>query len=268
MTERTESVGKPPLETCGLSKAFDGVLAVSDVSVNLKTGEVTAFIGPNGAGKTTLFHLLSGALRPDAGLVEISGAKGRTVITPEGGPSSWQLAQQGVGRLFQDIRVFGRLSVLENVMLGFQQQLGESPFSAILRWRDVLTDEKLHREKALQLLEQIGLVDHAMDLAEELSYGQQKLLAITRLLATGASILLLDEPTAGLNPTMVEYMMNVVRSLAKGGKTVGIIEHNMDVVADAADRVYFMQSGKVTHSGRPDDVLENSQVRSAYIGLD
>ena len=244
-----------------ITKTFGGVHAVEEVSMRFTPGKVTALIGPNGAGKTTLFNLISGQLCPDRGTVRYQGEE-LTGMAPH------RIAGRGVGRLFQDVRLFGRMTVLDNVRSAFPDQRGESAWRAVFtRWR-VNRQEQTHTEQALELLEQVGLTEKADELGENLSYGQQKLAAIARLLAMGADTLLLDEPVAGVNPGLVGTLLNTVRRLADDGKTIVLIEHNMNVVLDVADQSYFMDDGRCVASGKPRDVLANPEVRAAYTGLD
>lgn len=249
------------LELEHITKTFGGVHAVEDVSMRFTPGKVTALIGPNGAGKTTLFNLISGQLCPDRGTVCYQGDE-LTGMAPH------RIAERGVGRLFQNIRLFGRMTVLDNVRSAFPDQCGESAWRAVLtRWQ-VNQQEQTHTESAMRLLEEVGLMDKADELGEDLSYGQQKLAAIARLLAMGADTLLLDEPVAGVNPGLVDTLLNTIRRLADDGKTVTLIEHNMNFVLDVADRSYFMDDGRRVASGQPRDVLANPEVRAAYMGLD
>jgi ABC-type branched-subunit amino acid transport system ATPase component len=249
------------LELQHITKTFGGVHAVDDVSMDFAPGEVTALLGPNGAGKTTLFNLISGQLRPDEGTVRYRGEK-LTGLKPH------QIAGRGVGRLFQDVRLFGRMTVLDNVRSAFPGQQGESAWRSVLtRWR-VNAQEQGHTERAMALLEQVGLTDKADALGENLSYGQQKLAAIARLLAMGADTLLLDEPVAGVNPDLADTLLDTVRRLADDGKTITLIEHDMNVVLDVADWAYFMDDGRQTAAGRPREVLADPDVRAAYMGLD
>lgn len=244
-----------------ITKTFGGVRAVEDVSMRFIPGKVTALIGPNGAGKTTLFNLTSGQLCPDRGTVRYQGEE-LTGMAPH------RIAGRGVGRLFQDVRLFGRMTVLDNVRSAFPDQRGESAWRTVFaRWQ-VNRQEQTHTEHALGLLEQVGLTDKADELGENLSYGQQKLAAIARLLAMGADALLLDEPVAGVNPKLVDTLLNTVRRLANDDKTVVLIEHNMNVVLDVADQSYFMDDGRRVASGQPRDVLSNPEVQAAYMGLD
>jgi neutral amino acid transport system ATP-binding protein len=248
------------LECRGLTRAFGGVLAVDDVSATFEAGKVTALVGPNGAGKTTLFHLIAGALTPSSGEVLY---RCRNLC----GLSPWHIARLGVGRLFQDVRVFKRLSVLENVLVACREQRGEYPLGALVAWRRSRRDEERHTEMALRWLRLVDLVDSRQVPAGALSYGQQKLLAIVRLVAMEANVLLLDEPAAGLHPMLIERLLGVVRGLAREGRTVVVIEHNMTVVLQVADWVYFMEEGQIVAFGSPQEVLDDPDVRATYLGL-
>lgn len=248
------------LELEKVSKSFGGLRAVNDVSATFEAGRITALIGPNGAGKTTLFHLIGGVLRPDTGIIRY---KGRRID----GLSPWRVARYGIGRLFQDVRVFNKLTALENVLSAFPHQLGENPLWSLVLRPKVVQQERQLTHQARQLLQFVGLHEHADAPAESLSYGQQKLLAIARLLAARADALLLDEPTAGVNPEMVKEILALLRQLANNGKLVILIEHNMSVVMDIADWVYFMDEGKIIAAGTPTEVLGNPTVRAAYLGM-
>ncbi len=248
------------LELIEVSKSFDGIHAVDHVSLGLEKGKITALIGPNGAGKTTVFNLISGFLKPDSG--EIS-YKGHNIV----GLSPWLVAGLGIGRLFQDVRVFNRMTVLDNVLAAIKAQRGERIFISVLARQVVVREEEKNRKKAMDLLRFVGLEDKATALAENLSYGQQKLLAIARLLAADTDVLLLDEPTAGVNPAMIKNILQVIRNLAAEGKTVAVIEHNMNVIIEIADWVYFMDDGQIVSFGLPRDVLGDPEVRRAYIGF-
>lgn len=249
------------IECRNLTKTFGGVRAVDDASVTFEEGKVTALIGPNGAGKTTLFHLISGALRPDSGEVWY---RGRRID----GIPPWRIAQMGIGRLFQDVRVFGKLTALDNVRVAFRQQNGENPLWAIVRRPVVNREEQAITEEARRWLAFVGLGEWENVPAEDLSYGQQKLLAIARLLAAGADVLLLDEPTAGVNPEMVRSLLTLIRRLAnEERKTIIVIEHNMNVVMEIADWVFFMDEGQIVAFGLPEEVLGDPTVRASYLGI-
>jgi ABC-type branched-subunit amino acid transport system ATPase component len=248
------------IELENVSKAFDGIRAVERLSLGFESAKITALIGPNGAGKTTVFNLISGLIRPDDGAIRYR-QKNIAGLAP------WDIARMGIGRLFQDVRLFERLTVKDNVLAAFKQQKGESAFISVIAPFRVAQEERSLLTQALKLLEFVGLAEKANDLAENLSYGQQKLLAIARLLAADAEVLLLDEPTAGVNPQMVASLLEVIRRLAKEGKTVVVIEHNMNVVVEIADWVCFMNNGQVESFGLPNEVLGDPEVRAAYIGL-
>ena len=248
------------LECRNLVKTFGGVRAIDDLSVTFEAGRITALIGPNGAGKTTLFHLITGALRPDAG--EILYRERRIDHLPP-----WRIAQLGIGRLFQDVRVFNKLTVLENVLVAFRGQSGENPLNSLLRRSAINRQERANVEEARRRLDFVGLGGLSAARGEDLSHGQQKLLALARLLAADADVFLLDEPTSGVNPEMVDTLLDLIRRLAGEGKTVVVIEHNMDVVMEIANWVYFMDEGEIVAFGLPDEILGDREVRAAYLGL-
>ncbi len=265
MTDRAQhgpqpGVGDGKLECGDLVKSFGGVIAVDGVTVAFEPGRITALIGPNGAGKTTLFHLMSGALRPDRGYVSYRGVR----LDRE---ATWRVARLGVGRLFQDVRILKRLSVLENVVLAFPEQLGENPAWSILRRAAVRRQETLLVDRARALLESVGLEGYRDDQAEALSYGQQKLLAFSRLLAAGATALLLDEPTAGVAAGLLGTIKSKMIDEARRGHTIVVIEHNMSVVMEVADWVYFLDDGQIVAFGKPEEVLADQTIRAIYLGL-
>jgi ABC-type branched-subunit amino acid transport system ATPase component len=241
-------------------KAFAGIHAVKHVSLTLEKNSVTALIGPNGAGKTTLFNLICGFVCPDQGAIYYHN-KNITCLAP------WRIARMGLGRLFQDIHLFDRLTVRENILTAFHDQKGENPLKAIFLRHSIAREEHSLNRRAIELLDFVGLADKAEELAENLSYGQQKLLAIARVLAADADTLLLDEPTAGVNPLMIQSLLDLIRRLAQAGKAVALIEHNMNAVSDSADRAYYIDSGEVVSFGSPAEVLGNPTVRLAYIGI-
>lgn len=250
-----------PLKVDQISKAFDGVQAVDQATMEFERSAVTALIGPNGAGKTTVFNIISGFLSPDNGKVFYEG-ENIADLKP------WKIAQKGVGRIFQDVRLFNQMTVQENVQSAFSGQKGESVLRSVFtRWK-VREQERELSEKVKDLLAFVDLDGSADKLAEELSFGQQKLVAIARLLAADADVLLLDEPTAGVNPSLVDRLLDTIERLADDGKTVVLIEHDMDVVSAVSDCVYFMDDGAVTSSGGVREVLGDPEVRKAYMGLD
>lgn len=248
------------LELKDVTKRFGGVVAIENASLAFSKGKITGLIGPNGAGKTTLFNIMTGFVKPDNGTICFNGHE-------INGFSPWLIAQLGIGRLFQDIRVFNKLAVLDNVLLAKKKQPGENPMVSLFKRKKTLSVEKENTDEARRWLEFVGLEEKESSLAENLSYGQQKLLAIARLLAGGFEALLLDEPAAGVNPQMMKSVLDVIRRLAQAGKTVVVIEHNMSVIMEISDWVYFMDEGKVITFGLPREILEDSEVRKAYLGI-
>lgn len=244
-----------------ISKSFDGVQAVDGATMGFDRGKITALIGPNGAGKTTLFNVVNGLLPPDEGAVYYEG---KNLI----GLKPWAVARKGIGRLFQDVHLFDKMTVRANVLSAFPEQRGESILRSVFARWNVARQERALTEQAEELLAFVDLADKADELAKDLSFGQQKLVALARLLAADTEVLLLDEPTAGVNPGLMDRLLGTIEDLADDGKTVVIIEHNMDVVMQIADQVYFMDDGTVESSGLPEDILGDPEVRKAYIGLD
>jgi ABC-type branched-subunit amino acid transport system ATPase component len=249
------------LSVDNISKHFDGVHAVEHVSLILEPQRIFALIGPNGSGKTTLFNLLNGFLRPDEGTILYKG-QGIARCSP------WNVAKMGIGRLFQDVRVFPKMTVLDNMLVAAQGNSGESWWRPIFQNRQVRRQEGEIRKKALKWLEFVDLIEHSLMYAEDLSYGQQKLLAIARLLMSGADILLLDEPSAGVHPIMVESIFNLIRRMVDyEGKTVFFIEHDLETVSKIADWVYYMNQGHLVAQGELDVVLNAPSVKSFYSGM-
>jgi len=247
------------LKVDSLRKEFDGVLAVDDVSFSLEKGTITSLIGPNGAGKTTILNLLNRLCQPDGGQISFNGHE-LTSLPP------YRIAQLGIGRTFQNIRIFPQISVLENLMLAPRNQKGESIFSALIRTQQVKTDEREAREKALSYLGTVGLLDKKNEMAENLSHGQRKLLELARALATGSQLLLLDEPTAGVFPKTKEEILDLLREFRDKGKTILFIEHDMKVVMDISDKVIVMNYGGKIADGTPEEIKNNKEVIKAYLG--
>jgi ABC-type branched-subunit amino acid transport system ATPase component len=241
-----------------LSKSFDGVHAVDGVTLEFPGSGITAIIGPNGAGKTTLLNVLTSFLKPDAGNCFL-GAHETSHLPPH------RIARLGVARTFQDLRLISQVSVLENVLLARPRQRGERLVPALFRF-GVAAEERQNREEAMRLLDFVGLAEKAREAAGELSYGQQKLLALACCLATDARLLLLDEPVAGVAPGMSSRILELLRKLCNDGKLIVFIEHDIEAVRRAADLVIVMDHGKVIAQGPARDVLEQPAIMEAYLG--
>jgi len=237
----------------GLAKSFGGVQAVHDLSFSLPVGRTTALIGPNGAGKTTIFNMITGVFPPDEGQVFLRDEN----IT---GLPLHRVTQRGLARTFQDVRIFGRLSALENVALAAPAPATGNPVRALVR-------EKAARDRAHELLGFVGLERQADVVAGALPYGDQKLLSLARVLATGADIVLLDEPASGIDARWLEKTLELVAELRDDGKTVCIVEHNLDVVERLADHVVFLEQGTVTAEGTMSELKSQERLVEAYFGL-
>ncbi len=240
-----------------LGKSFDGVHALLDLTLEFPSSGIIAIIGPNGAGKTTLINVLTGFLRADSGR-SFFGDQQLTKLTPH------KIARLGIARTFQDLRLISQVSVLENVMLARPNQKGERLFPALIRL-GVAPEEARNREEAMRWLKFVGLDGAINERAGELSYGQQKLLTLACCLATGAHILLLDEPVAGVHPEMAERILGLLRQLRDMGKLVVFIEHDIASVRQVADSVVVMDEGRIIAQGKPSEVLERPEIIEAYV---
>ncbi len=242
-----------------LAKSFGGVHVFEDLSIEVPPARVTACIGPNGAGKTTLINIICGVLKADRGDVFLDGQR-LDGIQPH------ETVARGIGRTFQDVRILPLLTALENVLVAIPSQRGERLRDLFLPGRGVGAEERRNRERALALLDAVGLAPVAPRPAGELPFGQQKLLALVRLVATGARILLLDEPATGIEAELHPRIVTLIRRLVRDeGKAVLVVEHNMDVVREVADHVAVLH-GTVIASGPADTVLKDERVIREYLG--
>jgi branched-chain amino acid transport system ATP-binding protein len=247
------------LEVENVVRSFGALRAVDGVSLRVRQASITGLIGPNGAGKTTLFNAIAGVLPPESGAIRLEG-------TRIDGMRPDQVFHQGLGRTFQIPRPLGTLTVLENLLLAPLEQSGERLWNNWLRPRRVRAEEAAHRQRAREVLDFVGLGGHAQQAARVLSGGQQKLLELARVLMVEPRIILLDEPAAGVNPALLETLLERVSALHRRGVTFLLIEHNMDVVMQLCDPVIVMAQGKVVMQGTPRQVRADARVIEAYLG--
>jgi branched-chain amino acid transport system ATP-binding protein len=256
----TASGQQPVVAAHGLVMQFGGVRAVDGMSLDLMRGEILGLIGPNGAGKTTLFNLIAGALRPTSGQILLNGAD-VTRDAPE------KRIARGLGRTFQIPKPFGQMTVLENVLTGAQGQAGEGILANFLKPGKVAAEEKAAVAKARDILDFLTLSHLAHEPARVLSGGQRKLLELARVLMADPDVILLDEPAAGVNPALLEFIIERIIDLNAKGTTILLIEHNIEMVIRLCGRVVVMAQGSLLRQGPPGEVSRDPAVIEAYLGV-
>lgn len=248
------------LSVTRLGISFGGLKAVDEFSMEIKKGQLYGLIGPNGAGKTTVFNLLTGVYKPNQGIVKLDGVD----IT---GKKTIDINKAGIARTFQNIRLFKKMTVLDNVKVALHNHYHYSTIEGILRLPRYFKVEKEMNEKAMELLSVFGLEEYADQLAANLPYGQQRKLEIARALATEPKLLLLDEPAAGMNPNETIELMETIRFVRdKFEITILVIEHDMKLVGGICEELTVLNFGKVLAQGKTSDVLNDPQVITAYLG--
>lgn len=261
-TDREFAVGQGEtlLEMDNVTMRFGGLVALDGVSFDIKRGEILGLIGPNGAGKTTCFNAMTGVYRPTSGQVLLEGK-------PLGKTTKHKITRKGIARTFQNIRLFDEMTALENVVVGTDARHKTSVVGALLRLPRHFAEEKAAVEKAMALLEFVGIADRAGDKAKNLPYGYQRRLEIARALATEPKLLCLDEPAAGFNPAEKDELMELIRKIRDDGFTVLLIEHDMRLVMGVTDRIVVLEFGKKIAEGTPEEIRNDKAVIAAYLGV-
>jgi ABC-type branched-subunit amino acid transport system ATPase component/ABC-type branched-subunit amino acid transport system permease subunit len=250
----------PALAVRGLAKSFGGIRALSGVDMTIKRGTVHGLIGPNGSGKSTFVNVVTGVFRPSAGRITL----GDKALVPQG---PHRMARHGITRTFQSIRLFGEISVIDNVMVGFHLQLRCGFLAQLLQTRAAVAEEAAFRRKAMALLEFVGIAERAHDQAQNLSYGQQRLLEIARALAVRPQLLMLDEPAAGVNPTELHHLARIIRDIKAAGVTLLVIEHHMELIMGISDVISVFDFGQKIAEGSAAAVRADNKVIEAYLGV-
>jgi branched-chain amino acid transport system ATP-binding protein len=256
--DEAATTGDVVLEASGVTMRFGGLLAVNNVSMQVHEGEILGLIGPNGAGKTTFFNCLTGMYTPTSGRVRFRGQP----LAPK--PKA--VVRAGMARTFQNIRLFGNMTALENVMVGRYCRTSSMAITSILRGPKFRREEAATRERSQELLDYVGLGKSSEHLARNMAYGDQRRLEIARALATDPRLLLLDEPTAGMNPLETDQAKQLVFKIRDSGIAVVVIEHDMRFIFNLCDRVLCLVRGETLVEGTPDEVQSDPRVIEAYIG--
>lgn len=259
MRELSVEVGENIMEVKNLTVKFGGLTALDDVSFDIRRGEILGLIGPNGAGKTTCFNAMTGVYKPTSGKVFLEGVS-------IGGRRRHRITRLGLARTFQNIRLFGEMTALENVVVGLDARHKTSVVGALLRLPRHVREEKSSIGRAMALLEFVGIGEDAAVLSRNLSYGHQRRLEIARALATDPKVLCLDEPAAGFNPAEKEGLMDLIRAIRDDGYTILLIEHDMKLVMGVTDRIVVLEFGKKLADGLPVEIRNDPRVVAAYLG--